>query len=74
MLTFTPTTLSVSVTVIIFNDAIVEGNEAFFGLLDNQGQPVVTNPDAATVTIIEDSADSKFTMRVGINNVFLSTR
>ena len=32
----------------------------FFGVLDDQGQPVITNPETATVTIVDD-IDRKFT-------------
>ena len=59
LLTFSPTVDVNQVTVTINNDDIHEGNEAFLGLLDAQGQPVITNPDVATVTIIDDN-DRKF--------------
>ena len=59
LLTFSPSINMVPVEVNIINDDIVEGNETFFGILENQGQPVMTQPDRATVTIIEDANDSK---------------
>ena len=59
LLTFSPTVDANEVTVTINNDDIHEGNETFLGLLDAQGQPVITNPDVATVTIIDDN-DRKF--------------
>ena len=59
LLTFSPSINMVPVEVDIFNDGIVEGNETFFGILDNQGQPVMTRPDRAIVTIVEDANDSK---------------
>ena len=61
-LTFTPTTQSLDVPVTIFNDDIVEGPESFSGVLDNLGEPVNTSPGVATVTIMEDPADSKNTV------------
>ncbi len=55
ILTFNASMLTNSIPVTIINDDIVEGNETFFGVLDPQGQPVITNPDTATVLIIADS-------------------
>ena len=59
LLTFSPTVDVDKVTVTIIDDAIHEGNEIFLGLLDPRDQPVITNPDVATVTIIDDN-DRKF--------------
>lgn len=59
LLTFGPLTQRMGVPVPIINDLIVEGNETFFGLLDSQGEPVITNPAQATVLITEDMNDSK---------------
>ncbi len=57
---FSPSQLSVDVPVTILDDSIVEANENFFGLLTNPvGDPVILNPDRATV-IITDTDDSKF--------------
>ena len=55
LLTFSPTTDANDVTVTIINDNIHEARETFFGILDAQGQPVITNPDTATVIIVDDS-------------------
>ena len=55
VLTFSPTVDVNQVTVTIIDDDIHEGNEIFLGLLDAQDQPVITNPDVATVTIIDDN-------------------
>ncbi len=60
ILTFTASMLSNGVPVTIINDDIVEGNETFFGVLSPQGQPVITNPDTATVLITEDPDDREF--------------
>ena len=43
------------VSVTINDDDIREDDEVFFAQLDAQNQPVVTNPDLATVTIIDDN-------------------
>lgn len=59
MLTFTPEIGSVSVSVVIFDDTIVEGDEAFFGTLVDIGQPAILAPSIATVLITEDPTDSK---------------
>ena len=55
LLTFTPTVNDNRVSVNIVDDDIHEDSEIFFGQLDAQGQPVVTNPDLATVTITDDN-------------------
>ena len=59
LLTFTPAVNNHQVSVTINDDSIREGNEIFFAQLDAQGQPVITNPDVATVTI-KDNNDRKF--------------
>ena len=47
------------VVVNIINDDIREDTETFFGSIDGQGQPVITNPDLAVVRINDDN-DGKF--------------
>lgn len=59
LLSFSASMLSVSVRVVIVNDAIVEGDETFFGFLDNQRQSVIINPAIATVVITDDPSNSK---------------
>ena len=38
----------------IINDDIREDTETFFGSIDGQGQPVITNPDSVVITIIQN--------------------
>ena len=57
VLTFSPTISANNVTVLITNDDILEDTEAFFGNLNNQGQPVITDPERAIVEIVEDASD-----------------
>ena len=65
LLTFSPVVDVNEVSVTIIDDAIHEGNETFLGLLDAQSQPVITNPDAATVIIIDDN-DRKFIVQFNL--------
>lgn len=59
-LTLQPGQVRLPVSVTILNDSIVEGNETFFALLDNIGQPITISSagGVATVVIVEDSDDS----------------
>ena len=42
------------VVVNIINDDIREDTETFFGSIDGQGQPVITNPDLVVIRIIHN--------------------
>ena len=58
-LTFNPTTSSVDIQVPIINDALLEDDEMFFGMISNPSDNRVTlNPARANVTI-EDFGDGK---------------
>ena len=59
---FSPGIVQRSVSVPIVDDSIVEGTELFFALLSDAGDPVVINPEEATV-FIQDEGDSKFNLR-----------
>ncbi len=55
-LTFSPTISLQNVSVTIISDTTVEIDERFNGNLNpGAGQPVITSPDVAVVTIVEDS-------------------
>ena len=41
------------------DDNLVEGEESFFGNLRNPVGPITLSPDRATVTIVDDPADSE---------------
>ena len=57
-LIFDSTVSENTVTVAINDDTVVEADETFFGNLENpDGDPVILNPDLATVTIL-DADDS----------------
>ena len=58
LLTFNATALSITVSVPILDDAIVEIDEMFFGDLTSVGDPVILDPNLATVTIL-DADDGK---------------
>ena len=60
-LIFNLTVPFVQVPVTIVDDAIVEGDQSFFGNLNNPVGRVTLDPAQATVTITDDPIDSKFT-------------
>ena len=54
LLTFSPTVDVNEVVVNIINDDIREDTETFFGSIDGQDQPVITNPDSVVIRIIHN--------------------
>ena len=59
ILTFSPNDLRIEVVIPILNDDIVEADEIALGLLDPQGQQVITSPAQAVVVITEEANDSE---------------
>ena len=53
-LEFMPGVTTRSVNVAIQNDDTAEAGETFFGNLNDAGDPVIRQPDVATVFIIDD--------------------
>lgn len=59
MLAFWPNVSSINVSVNIIDDNVSEGDQFFFGNLNNSVGPVTLVPDMATVTIFDDVLDRK---------------